>query len=75
MSYTDEQVRTKFNILSDTQDSIEQVSQWVLFHRYVSSCESHTRTLADHATRAGDMPRAQSSSGRNISEKRSPQSS
>ena len=35
MSYSDDAVRAKLSALSETQDSIVTVAQWVLFHRYI----------------------------------------
>lgn len=33
MSYTDDAVLAKLSTLSETQDSIVTVAQWIMFHR------------------------------------------
>lgn len=34
MAYSDEAVKAKLAALSETQDSIVTVAQWIMFHRY-----------------------------------------
>lgn len=34
MAYSDDAVKAKLAALSETQDSIVTVAQWIMFHRY-----------------------------------------
>lgn len=36
MAYSDDAVKAKLAALSETQDSIVTVAQWIMFHRYAS---------------------------------------
>jgi len=38
MAYSDDAVKAKLAALSETQDSIVTVAQWIMFHRYVGTC-------------------------------------
>lgn len=35
--YTDDAVKAKLSSLNDTHDSVVNVAQWLLFHRFVAS--------------------------------------
>lgn len=35
MAYTDDAVKAKLASLTETQDSIVSVAQWIMFHRHV----------------------------------------
>ncbi len=39
MAYTDDAVLAKLSALNETQESIVTVAQWIMFHRYVQSCQ------------------------------------
>jgi regulator of Ty1 transposition protein 103 len=44
MAYSDDAVKAKLAALSETQDSIVTVAQWIMFHRYadcVNTCHQH----------------------------------
>ena len=44
MAYSDDAVKAKLAALSETQDSIVTVAQWIMFHRYtdcVTICHQH----------------------------------
>jgi hypothetical protein len=48
MAYSDDAVKAKLAALSETQDSIVTVAQWIMFHRYaelVQDRDSHARRL------------------------------
>jgi regulator of Ty1 transposition protein 103 len=37
MAYSDDAVKAKLAALSETQDSIVTVAQWIMFHRYADN--------------------------------------
>lgn len=44
MAYSDDAVKAKLAALSETQDSIVTVAQWIMFHRYADKggiCQQH----------------------------------
>lgn len=44
MAYSDDAVKAKLAALSETQDSIVTVAQWIMFHRYADNggiCQQH----------------------------------
>lgn len=51
MAYSDDAVKAKLAALSETQDSIVTVAQWIMFHRYAcyaNTChQNHTNAVID----------------------------
>jgi len=43
MAYSDDAVKAKLAALSETQDSIVTVAQWIMFHRYASRVNIYHR--------------------------------
>jgi regulator of Ty1 transposition protein 103 len=56
--YTDDAVKAKLSSLNDTHDSVVNVAQWLLFHRFValtSMCLAHHAAYRRHSARTAEL--------------------
>jgi regulator of Ty1 transposition protein 103 len=56
--YTDDAVKAKLSSLNDSHDSVVNVAQWLLFHKFValaSLCLAHEVVSRRHSARTAEL--------------------